>query len=156
MDLAGNESGFPAAAFAPAFQLAREAGLRLTAHAGEAAGPESVWSVIDDLGVERVGHGLRAADDPRLMETLAARGITLDLALSSNVHTGAAASFERHPVRELLAAGVPVTLNTDDPRASNVTLSHEHDIAVSRVGLTPEQVALMAQHSENAAFRSRH
>ena len=155
IDLAGNESGFPAADFAPAFQLARDAGLRLTAHAGEAAGPESVWAVINELGVERVGHGLRAADDPRLMDTLAARGITLDLALSSNVHTGATPSFERHPVRELLAAGVPVTLNTDDPRASNVTLTHEHDIAVSRVGLTPDQVSLMAKQSESAAFRSQ-
>lgn len=153
IDLAGNEHGYPADAFIPAFQLARDAGLRLTAHAGEAAGPESVWTVIDKLGVERVGHGLHAADDPYLMEALATRGITLDLALSSNVHTGAAASFDRHPVRELLAAGVSVTLNTDDPRASNVTLSHEHDIAISRVGLTPEQVALMAKQSDTAAFR---
>lgn len=155
MDLAGNEAGYPAEMFAPAFARARGVGLRLTAHAGEAAGPESVWAAVRHLGVERIGHGVRAAEDPRLMEHLAQAGITLDLALTSNVQTGAAPSYAEHQIHTLLAAGVPVTLNTDDPRVSNVTLSQEHDLARSHVGLSADQLAAVARRSAEAAFTDR-
>ena len=91
VDLAGDEAGYPAALFAPAFRLAREAGLPATVHAGEAAGPRSVWDALR-LGPRRIGHGVRSAEDPRLLEHLAASGVTLEVAITSNVQTGAAAA----------------------------------------------------------------
>jgi adenosine deaminase len=152
VDIAGNEAGYPAGDFAPAYARAAAAGLRLTAHAGEAAGPESVWAAVRELGVERVGHGVRSAEDPRLMEHLAEHGIALEVALTSNVQTGAAASFAEHPVRTLLRHGVRVTLNTDNPRASNVTLSHEYGVAAAHAGLSPAEVETIAQNAAQASF----
>ncbi len=152
IDLAGNEAGYAARLFAPAYDRAREAGLRLTAHAGEAAGPESVWDAVRHLRAERIGHGVRAAEDPRLMAYLAERGITLEVALTSNVQTGAAASYAEHPVRSLLRHGVPVTLNTDNPRASGTTLPREYDRAAALAGLTGEDLAAAARQSLAASF----
>jgi adenosine deaminase len=152
IDIAGNEAGYAARLFAPAYNCAREAGLRLTAHAGEAAGPESVWDAIRDLGAERIGHGVRAAEDPRLMSYLAEHRITLEVALTSNVQTRAAASYEEHPVRALLRNGVPVTLNTDNPRTSRVTLPHEYELAAALSGLTGDELSAIARHSLAASF----
>ena len=152
VDLAGNEAGFPAELFVPAFAAARDAGLHVTAHAGEAAGAESVWAAVRHLGAERIGHGVRAVEDPALLEHLAERSITLDVALTSNTQTGASVSLRGHQIHALLAAGVPVTINTDDPRVSNVTLSQEHRTAVAEVGLTPAQLRSVAEQSVRAAF----
>jgi adenosine deaminase len=152
IDLAGNEAGYAARLFAPAYERAREAGLRLTAHAGEAAGPESVWDAVRHLRAERIGHGVRAAEDPRLMSHLAEHGITLEVALTSNVQTRAAASYAEHPVRILLRHGVPVTLNTDNPRASATTLPREYDLAAALAGLTEEDLTAVARHSLTASF----
>lgn len=152
VDIAGNEAGYPARLFAPAYDRAREAGLRLTAHAGEASGPESVWDAARHLRAERVGHGVRAAEDPRLMSHLAEHGITLEVALTSNVQTRAAAGYAEHPVRTLLRHGVPVTLNTDNPRTSATTLRHEYDLAATLAGLTDEDLTAVARHSLAASF----
>lgn len=152
IDLAGNEAGYAARLFAPAYDRAREAGLRLTAHAGEAAGPESVWDAVRYLRAERIGHGVRAAQDPRLMAHLAEHGIALEVALTSNVQTRAAASYAEHPVRTLLRHGVPVTLNTDNPRASGTTLAREYDVAAARAGLTEEDLSTVARNTAAASF----
>jgi adenosine deaminase len=152
VDLAGNEAGVPAADFAGAFGRARDAGLHVTVHAGEAAGPFSVWDAVRHLGAERIGHGVRSVDDPALLEYLAANGITLEVALTSNVHTSVAPSYREHPVRALLAAGVPVALVTDDPRTSATTLSVEFARAASEVGLTDAQLTTIAATSRSAAF----
>jgi adenosine deaminase len=126
----------------------------VTIHAGEAAGPESVWDAVRHLGAERIGHGVRAAEDPRLMEHLAEHGITLEVSLTSNTQTGAAPSYANHQIHQLLAAGVPVSLNTDNPRVSNVRLSQEHRTAMTEVGLTTDQLAMVAQQSVAAAFNN--
>ncbi|NEA35803.1 adenosine deaminase [Streptomyces sp. SID13031] len=152
VDLAGDEANFPAQLFAAAFAKARDAGLHVTIHAGEAAGADSVWDAVKHLGAERIGHGVRAAEDPRLMEALAERGVTLEVSLTSNTQTGAAPSYAEHQIHKLLAAGVPVTLNTDNPRVSDVKLSQEHRAALNEVGLTAEQLAKVAQQSLTAAF----
>jgi adenosine deaminase len=152
IDLAGNEAGYAARLFVPAYDRARDAGLRLTAHAGEAAGPESVWDAVRHLRAERIGHGVRAAQDPRLMSHLAEHRITLEVALTSNVQTRAAASYAEHPVRVLLRHGVPVTLNTDNPRASGTTLAREYDLAAARAGLTDDDLAAVARHAQAASF----
>src|SRR5580700_2824105 len=94
-DLAGDEAGFPAALFAPAFRLAHDQGLAVTIHAGEAAGPQSVWAALR-LGPQRIGHGVRSAEDPRLLAHLAAVGVTLEVAITSNVQTGAARDRKQH------------------------------------------------------------
>jgi adenosine deaminase len=152
IDIAGDEAGYAARPFAPAFNRAREAGLRLTAHAGEAAGPESVWDAIRHLGAERIGHGVRAAEDPRLMNHLAEHRITLEVSLTSNVQTRSTPSYEEHPLRTMLHNGVPVTLSTDDPRVSSTTLSHEYDLAAALAGLTDDDLTAVAQHSLAASF----
>jgi adenosine deaminase len=152
VDLAGNEAGYPAELFAPAFSKASDAGLHLTAHAGEAAGPQSVWQAVRRLGVERIGHGVRSVEDPQLMDHLADQGITLEVALTSNVHTKAAESYALHPIRRLVEHGVPLALATDDPRVSNVTLAQEHERACTLAGLTPQQLAVVARQSVAAAF----
>jgi adenosine deaminase len=152
IDIAGNEAGYPARLFAPAYDRAREAGLRLTAHAGEAAGPESVWDAVRHLRPERIGHGVRAAEDPRLMSHLAGHRVTLEVALTSNVQTGAAASYAEHPLRTLLRHGVPVTLNTDNPRTSATTLPREYDLAARLAGLTEDDLTAIARHSLAASF----
>ncbi len=152
VDLAGNEAGYPAELFTPAFAAARDAGLHVTVHAGEAAGPASVWAAVRHLGAERIGHGVRSVEDPALLDHLAARGITLDVALTSNTQTGASPSLREHQIHDLLAAGVPVTINTDDPRVSDVTLSQEHRTAITEVGLTVDQLRAVAEHSVRAAF----
>ena len=152
VDLAGDEANFPAQLFAEAFAKARDAGLHVTIHAGEAAGPESVWDAVRHLGAERIGHGVRAAEDPRLMEHLAAHNITLEVSLTSNTQTGAAPSYANHQIHQLLAAGVPVSLNTDNPRVSNVRLSQEHRTAMTEVGLTTDQLTTVAEQSAAAAF----
>ncbi|XVV08217.1 adenosine deaminase [Actinoplanes sp. CA-131856] len=152
VDLAGNEAGVPAAEFAPAFAKARDAGLHVTVHAGEAAGPQSVWDAINHLGAERIGHGVRSVEDPALLDHLAARGITLEVALTSNLHTSVAPSYREHPLRRLLAAGVPVALATDDPRASAITLSGEYETARAEIGLSEAEIKTIEGYARTAAF----
>lgn len=128
VDLAGDEAGYPVTLFAPAFQLVREAGLPVTIHAGEAAGPRSVWDALS-LGPRRIGHGVRSAEDPRLLERLASEGVTLEVAVTSNVQTGAARSRAQHQLPALVKAGVRVALCTDNPAVSDTRLSREYKVA---------------------------
>jgi adenosine deaminase len=128
VDLAGDEAGYPVTLFAPAFQLAREDGLPITVHAGESAGPRSVWDALR-LAPRRIGHGVRGAEDPRLLEHLAACGVTLEVAVTSNVQTGAARSRAGHQLATLAAAGVRVALCTDNPTVSGTRLTREYELA---------------------------
>ena len=112
--IGGDELRGPAEGFYEVFDYARENGLAVIPHAGETVGPESVWAAIRG-GARRIGHGIRAVDDPELMVYLREKDIPLEICITSNVCTGAVASLETHPVRRLFDAGVPITLNTDDP-----------------------------------------
>ena len=123
-DLAGPEAAWPAPPHALAFVAAREAGLALTAHAGEVAGPQRVREVLD-FGVRRVAHGVTAIEDPALLELLRARDITLDLCPTSNVQAGIVALLAEHPVAALHRAGVSVTISTDDRTVTGITLTQE-------------------------------
>jgi adenosine deaminase len=126
VDLAGNEAGYPAELFAPAFRLAHESGFPVTIHAGEAAGPHSVW---DALRLSPRRHGVRSAEDPRLLDHLASRGVTLEVAITSNVQTGAALSRAQHQLATLVAAGVRAALCTDNPAVSDTRLTREYELA---------------------------
>ncbi|HEX4089650.1 MAG TPA: adenosine deaminase [Trebonia sp.] len=150
-DLAGDEAGYPAALFAPAFRLARDNGLNVTIHAGEAAGPRSVWDALR-LAPQRIGHGVRSAEDRRLLAHLAAAGVTLEVAITSNVQTGAAGSRAQHQLAALVRAGVRVALCTDNPAVSDTRLTREYEIAGDLVDQA--SLGIIRQNAEAARFAS--
>jgi adenosine deaminase len=135
LDLAGDEYNYPAALFREHFKLARDAGLRSTVHAGEGDGAASVWSAIRDLGAERIGHGIRSVEDPRLMDHLAENDIGLEVCLTSNVHTSTVESYAAHPAKRIMEHGVKMNLNTDDPGISDIDLPFEYEVAALKSGL---------------------
>ncbi len=154
IDLAGDEGKFPAARFTRHFARARDAGLQVTVHAGEAAGPESVWSAIRDLGAVRIGHAVRAVEDPALLDFMAERRIGVEANLTSNLQTSTVASYELHPVKTLLEHGILATLNTDDPTISGIDLEHEYRVAAPLAGLSREQIRRAQANAVEIAFLS--
>jgi aminodeoxyfutalosine deaminase len=126
----------PAAPFAAAFRLAREGGVGSVPHAGELAGAESVRTVLEELAADRVRHGIRAVDDPGLVRELAGRGTVLDVCPLSNLRTGAVASLEKHPLPQLVAAGVRCSISTDDPAMFDTDLTRDYEAAAS-LGVSP-------------------
>ncbi len=150
--IGGNEVGYPPEPFAEVFAAARAAGLGLMAHAGEVVGPQSVWGAIESLGVSRLGHGIRSVDDPELITALARRGVVLDVCPSSNLYTGAVASWAEHPLRQLYDAGVTVTINSDDPTFFNTTITEEYRRAVTHFGFGADDLACMVRNAAKSAF----
>jgi aminodeoxyfutalosine deaminase len=149
--IGGDEARGPAEKFAEVYRWARERGLHLHAHAGETTGPESVWEALD-IGAERIGHGIAAVGDPDLLEYLRSHQIPLEICLTSNVRTGAAPSIEKHPVRALYDAGVPLIFNTDDPALFQCTLEGEFRIAAERFGFTEPELQGIARNGFRFAF----
>lgn len=154
LDLAGPEDGFPGAPHEAAFRHAREAGLRITIHAGEAAGPASVREALDVLGAERIGHGVRSVRSPELVAELARRKIPLECCPSSNVLTGAVASLEEHPIDRLRRAGVPATVSTDGRTVTSTTLRQELAIVTRTFGWTAADHRACQEDAARAAFTS--
>lgn len=139
--------------FAYSFDMAKEAGLKLTTHAGEFGGPESVWEAIRDLrGIERIGHGVRAIEDPALIAELVARDITLEVCPGSNVVLGLYQDFAAHPIQKLRAAGVKVTVSTDDPPFFGTTLRREYDMLAAAHGWDAEVFTEINTTAAKAAF----
>lgn len=140
VDLAGDEHRYPAHLFKEHFKRVRDAGLEVSVHAGEADGPQSVWSAIQDLGATRIGHGFRAIEDPALVEYLVKHGIGLEACPTSNLHTSTVENYASHPIKPLADQGVKFCLNTDDPGISAIDIKHEYEIAAPATGLSREQV----------------
>lgn len=140
LDLAGDELGFPGHLFQRHFTRARDAGWRITVHAGEAAGPESIWQAIRELGAERIGHGVKAVEDPALMDFLAAKRIGIESCLTSNIQTSTVASLAQHPLKIFLEHGVLASLNTDDPAVQGIDIQHEYHVAAPAAGLSTAQI----------------
>lgn len=138
--------------FAYAYDMAREAKLRLTTHAGEFGGPESVREAIRDLNVERIGHGVRSIEDPALVDELIARQITLEVCPGSNVVLGVYPSFNAHPIKKLRDAGVNVTISTDDPPFFATTMRREYEMLQQAFGWDIEDFVDLNKTAANAAF----
>jgi adenosine deaminase len=131
--------------------LAREAGLRRTVHAGEGLGPESVWGAIRELEVERIGHGVRSIEDPALVRHLAENKIPLEVCPTSNLWTGIYPSYQAHPLKALHEAGVPLSINTDDPGFFGTSLSAEYEHA-SEMGLSEAAIREIMRNGFRHAF----
>ncbi|MDO3685230.1 adenosine deaminase [Micromonospora sp. C28ISP2-4] len=150
--LGGPEIGVPRPQFKPWFDQARAAGLRSVPHAGETTGPETIWDALRELGAERIGHGISAAQDPALLSHLAERRIPLEISPTSNVRTRAVPSLDAHPLPRLVEAGVPVSINSDDPPMFGTTLNDEYAVAARLLRLGPDGVAALARDAVAAAF----
>ncbi|MFE7872497.1 adenosine deaminase [Micromonospora humida] len=150
--LGGPEIGVPRPQFKPYFDQARAAGLRSVPHAGETTGPQTVWDALRELGAERIGHGISAAQDPELLAYLAERRIPLEVCPTSNVRTRAVTRIEEHPLRRLVDAGVRVTINSDDPPMFGTTLNDEYAVAARLLDAGPEGLAALAREAVSASF----
>jgi len=149
--IGGDERRVGAEPFRDLYAEARDAGLRLTAHAGESAGPESIWGALN-IGAERLGHALSAIYDPELMGLLAERQVPLEICVTSNLRTGCCAGLDDHPLRRYFDSGLMVTLNSDDPALFASDLVDEYIVAGSRFAFTEEHLRELAANSVEASF----
>jgi adenosine deaminase len=149
--MAGDEENFPAHDFTGAFAIAARAGLGCTIHAGEWRGPDSVRAALE-LPITRIAHGVRAIEDPALVDELAARGIVLDCCPTSNVVLGVYPSYEEHPLARLRDAGVKVTLGSDDPPYFGATIETEYEVCAQRMGLSEDDLRDITRTAIDAAF----
>ena len=150
--MGGDEAAWPPAQFADAFNHVAASGLPCTVHAGEWAGPDQIREALETLPVQRLGHGVRSIEDPSLVKDIVARGVTLEVCPGSNVATGLYKSLRDHPIRNLMSAGVNVTLNSDDPPYFATTVGNEYDKAESIIGLSPDQLRGITKAAITASF----
>lgn len=154
LGLSGSEAEHPPGEFAPWFERARAAGLRSVPHAGEHGGPENVWAALRMLHADRIPHGVRAIEDPALVSYLAEQGVALDMCPTSNVCLGVVPDLPSHPLPRLLRAGVPVTVNSDDPTLFGPSLSEELELLEGPLGLRPDEVRQVLTNGFRYAFEA--
>jgi aminodeoxyfutalosine deaminase len=149
--IGGDEARGPAEGFRDLYKKAADNGLRLTAHAGETTGPESVWGALN-IGAERIGHGLSAASDPELMEVMAQKQVPVEMCITSNLRTGACKEMQDHPVKKFFDEGLMVTLSTDDPAMFQTSLNKEFEIAQHEFNFSEDHLRELARNSIEASF----
>lgn len=154
LDLAGDEANWPGKLFVDHFKKGREVGWKVTVHAGEIAGPESIWQALNELGARRIGHAVRAVNDPLLIQYLGEHGIGIEANLTSNVQTSTVADYPNHPIKQFLDAGLLVALCSDDPGISRIDLRYEFEVAAPKVGLSFSQIQTIQRSSLEMAFLS--
>jgi len=152
LDLAGDEANWPGDLFVEHFHKARDAGWQITVHAGEAAGSESIWQAINELGAQRIGHAVRALSDPALLDYMRENRIGIEANLTSNVQTSTVEDYESHPLRSFLEAGLLATINSDDPGISGIDLIYEYQVAAPMAGLSQEQIHKAQYNALEIAF----
>ncbi|MFP4498424.1 MAG: adenosine deaminase, partial [Vulcanimicrobiota bacterium] len=152
LDLANDEFNFPPGPYARVFQEAKEAGLKITVHAGEAGGADNVKTSIEDLKADRIGHGVRTFQDPEVEKMVKEKGVTLEMCPTSNVQTGATDSMANHPFKKYYDQGMNVTINTDDPGVSDIDLSNEYQQVVTKFGFSMEDVEKFIMNGIDSAF----
>ncbi|HEX8919668.1 MAG TPA: adenosine deaminase family protein [Chloroflexota bacterium] len=150
--IGGDEANFPPEMFVDAFSRVKEAGLRCTVHAGEAAGAESMWGVLRALDAERLGHGVHAHDDPALLAYLRDTQTPVDMCPVSNVRTGAVASLQEHPIGRYLREGLLVTLNSDDPPMFGTSITNEYRVLLDELEFDLDQIQQLAINGIRASF----
>jgi adenosine deaminase len=152
LDLAGNEAEFPGEPFAGLFNEARQAGLHITIHAGEWGGAENVREAIEVLGAERIGHGVRVMEDPGVVDLARERGTTFEVCVTSNYQSGVVPKLDEHPLAQMLDAGLNVTINTDDPSISRITLSNEFRLIGEDMGISDKVLKERILAAARASF----
>lgn len=152
VDLAGNEAEFPARPFAGLFREARESGLHVTIHAGEWGGAENVREAIELFNAERIGHGVRVMEDPAVAALARERAVPFEVCVTSNYQSGVVAKLADHPLPRMLEAGLRVTINTDDPSISAITLTDEYRLALEELGISGAALAGCIQTAVRASF----
>lgn len=153
LDIAGPEEGWIIdEEYIKACKIAKEGGLKITIHAGEASGPETVIDAITKLGADRIGHGVRIIYSEDAVKIVKERNIPLELCLTSNVQTNAVPSIEEHPIKKLYDKGINVTLNTDDPAISDITMSSELQLAMDTFNFTIDEIKEIILNGLNASF----
>ncbi|WP_327353107.1 adenosine deaminase [Streptomyces sp. NBC_01304] len=150
--LGGPEIGVPRPQFKPYFDQAIAAGLHSVPHAGETTGPGTIWDALNDLGAERIGHGTSATQDPELLAHLAKHRIPLEVCPTSNIATRAVTDLDQHPIKEMVAAGVVVTINSDDPPMFGTDLNNEYAVAARLLDLDEQGLATLAKNAVEASF----
>lgn len=156
IDLAGDELGQPGELFVNHFKQVRDAGLQVTVHAGEAAGAQSMWQAINELGATRIGHGVKALQDKKLMDYLAHNKIGIESCITSNIQTSTIADIKAHPIKTFLEHGILATINTDDPAVEGIELPFEYEVAAPNAGLTQTQIRQAQINGLEVAFLSPH
>jgi adenosine deaminase len=152
--LGGSEQQFPADAYVEVYREAKARGFRVVAHAGEAAGADSIWAVVEHLGVERIGHGFRAYEDSQLVALLRERQIPLEMCVLSNVKTGVCESVAAHPIKSYFEQGLLVTVNSDDPTMFNTSLNQEYMALSQQLGFTVIDLQRISLNGIDASFMS--
>jgi len=154
IDLAGDEANWPGVLFVEHLKKAREAGWGVTVHAGESAGPESVWQAITELGATRIGHAVHAVEDAKLINYMQAHNIGIESSLTSNVQTSTVADYASHPLLSFVESGLLATINTDDPGISGIDLIFEYEVAAPMAGLNQSQISKAQENALTIAFLS--
>lgn len=152
LDLAGDEVNNSARPYAKLFAIAKQAGLGLTIHAGEAGGAGNVRQAVEEFHADRIGHGIRSVEDADVLDLLRQQNILLEVSLTSNCHTGVVSSIKEHPIKQLLRQNVPLTINTDDPAISGITLTDEYVTAILELGMTLEDLKALNKAALDHAF----
>jgi adenosine deaminase len=156
LDLAGDEVNFPAQPFFSALRTAAAGGLAVTVHAGEWGGPEHVREALEELNVVRIGHGVRILEDPDVVALAVKKQAVFEVCITSNYHTGVVPEIQQHPIARMMAAGLNVTINSDDPGISRIRLSGEYRLACHRLGLTFPQLYKCILAAARASFLEEH
>jgi len=152
LDLAGDEVNYPADLFVEHFKTARNVGWHSCPHAGESAGPESIWQAINLLGAERIGHAVSAVQDSALMDYLSSNQIGIESNLTSNVQTNTVPDYASHPIKTFLRSGIKASLSTDDPGISAIDINHEYNTAALKAGLSTEEIHQSQKNALECAF----
>ncbi|MHA2601658.1 MAG: adenosine deaminase [Candidatus Thorarchaeota archaeon SMTZ1-83] len=155
VDIGGSEDKVPPKPFAPVYQRAKQMGLHLVAHAGEAAGPQSIWDALNHLNVERIGHGVTAREDPELMKHLKDKKIAIEMCPVSNVRTGVVSDIASHPIRQFFDSGLLVTVNSDDPSFFHTDLNNEFTQLHRHLDFSLEELFQISLNSINVSFLPR-
>ncbi len=152
LDLAGDEVNYPGKLFIDHFKEGRDAGWHITVHAGEEGGPDNIWQALEELGAERIGHGVSAAQDPLLMNYLAENAIGVESNLTSNLQTRIIDDYINHPLQTFLEQGILATINTDDPGISAIDIHYEYEYAAPKAGLSENQITTAQKNALEVAF----